>query len=320
MKVVAYSIKTFEKEFLAKANQKKHEITLISNRLDEQTCIYAEGKEAVLVFTNDDVSATIINKLGDMGIRYIATRSTGMDHMDKDAAGLRNIKLANVAVYSPAAIAEHAVALAMSLSRHIILADRNCHLFDFRLDELTGFTFKGKTVGLIGLGNIGKAAASIFTGMGCRVIGYDKDDSIKSDTILFVSLSELLARSDIISLHLPLTPGTRHIIDADAIAQMKRGVMLINTGRGGLIKTMDLPQALSDGKIGYLGMDVYEFEQNLFFEDHRADTGKDPLLEKLLAYPNVIITPHQAFLTKEALAAIARQTIKNLDDWVQENN
>jgi D-lactate dehydrogenase len=320
MKVVAYSIKAFEKEPLAKANQKKHDITLISNALNLQTCNYALGKEAVLVFTNDDVSAGVINKLADQGIKYIATRSSGMDHIDKKAAAARGIKLANVVAYSPQAIAEHAVALAMALNRHLMQASQNGHRYNFKLDGLTGFNFKDKTVGLIGLGSTGLAAAAIFNGLGCHVIGHDMlavDDMVNVEQ---VPLDEIYARSDIISLHLPFNSQTKHIIDANAIAKMKHGVMLINTARGALIKTEDLPQALDEGKIGYLGMDVYEFEKGLFFEDHESDQKKDPLLGKLLAYPNVIITPHQAFLTREALQQIAGQTVKSLDLWQAEQH
>ncbi|NIJ52698.1 2-hydroxyacid dehydrogenase [Dyadobacter arcticus] len=315
MKVVAYSIKAFEKEPLAKANQEKHDITLISNALSLQTCHYALGKDAVLVFTNDDVSAMVINKLADQGIRYIATRSTGMDHIDKDAAGLRGIKLANVPAYSPQAIAEHALALAMALNRHLVQSNQNSHDYNFKLDGLTGFNFKDKTVGLVGLGNTGLAAASIFNGLGCHVLGNDIVYTEGLANIEQVPLSELYARSDIISLHLPLSNQTRHMIDASAIAMMKHGVMLINTSRGALIDTEDLPLALDQGQIGYLGMDVYEYEKGLFFEDHQLDLKKDSLLERLLEYPNVIITPHQAFLTQEALQQIAGQTVKNLDFW-----
>jgi D-lactate dehydrogenase len=314
MKVVAYSIKAFEKEPLAKANLKKHDITLISNALNLQTCHYAQGKDAVLVFTNDDVSAVVIDRLADQGISYIATRSSGMDHIDQDAAKLRGIKLANVAAYSPQAIAEHAVALAMALNRHLVQANQNSHDYNFKLDGLTGFNFKDKTAGLIGLGSTGVAAASIFNGLGCHVIGYDILSNPNLVNIEQVQLSELYSRSDIISLHLPLNNQTKHMIDNSAIAMMKRGVMLINTSRGAIIKTEDLPPALDQGQIAYLGMDVYEYEKGLFFENHSLDI-KDPLLDKLLGYKNVIITPHQAFLTQEVLKQIAEQTIKSLDFW-----
>ncbi len=318
MRVVAYSIKVFEKEFLAKANQKKHDITLISNSLSLETVGYAEGKDAVVVFTNDDVSAAVVNKLAAMGIKYIATRSAGTDHIDKKTAAKRSIKVANVPTYSPQAIAEHAVALALCLNRHLIHANGHSQEFDFTLNELIGFNFSGKTVGLIGLGNIGQAVAAIFNGFGCRVIGYDVAVPNELVKIEPLSFDEVLRRSDIISLHVPLTPETKYMINASTLAIMKDGVMLINTSRGALIKTIDALEALEKGKIGYLGLDVYEYEKGLFFEDHRHDQVKDPLLEKLMAHANVLVTPHQAFLTKEALQQIAGQTIKNLDLWQQE--
>lgn len=315
MKVVAYSIKPFEKEFLAKANQKKHDITLISNALNKHTVMYAEGKDAVVVFTNDDVSEPVIEKLADMGIKYIATRSVGVDHIDKQAAAKYAIKIANVPSYSPQAIAEHSVAMALALNRQIVKADKHSHIFDFRNDELIGFNFEGKTVGIIGLGNTGLATAKIYNGMGCNVLGYDINFPKNSTQVKKASLNDLLASADVISLHLPLKPSTRHIINDDTLKQMKNGVMLINTSRGAVINTKDVLQALDNGKIGYLGLDVYEFEKGLFFEDHTNDAEKDQLLVVLMAKPNVLITPHQAYLTKEALQEIANKTIQNLDLW-----
>ncbi len=318
MKVVAYSINPFEKEFLIRANQKKHEITLISNALSVETAAYAEGKDAVLVFTNDDVSEPVVNKLAGLGVNFIATRSKGTDHINKKVAEKHGIKLANVPAYSPQAIAEHTVALALALGRHLIKANAHTHHFDFRLDELIGFNFNGKTVGLIGLGEIGLATANIFNGLGCKVIGYDIQQPQNVNNIEMVELDKLLREADIISLHVPLTEQTRHIINKDAITLMKPNAMLINTSRGGLIDTGEVLKALESGKIGYLGLDVYEFEKGLFFQDHEYDKHKDALLKKLIAYPNVLITPHQAFLTREALQEIANQTIKNLDLWQEE--
>lgn len=318
MKVVAYSIQPFEKEYLAKANQKKHDITLISNPLCMQTIAYAEGKDAIIVFANDDVSTPVINKLADMGVKYIATRSAGTDHIDKKTAAKRSIKIANVPVYSPQAIAEHAVALALCLNRRLIRANENCHAFNFKLDGLMGFNFYGKTVGIIGLGNIGQAVAAIFNGFGCRVIGCDIAAMSGLANIEVLSLDEVLGNSDIISLHVPLNVATKYLINASTITKMKDGVMLINTSRGALIKTIDAIKALEKGKIGYLGLDVYEFERGLFFEDHQQDLIKDPLFEELLAHQNVLVTPHQAFLTCEALQQIAEKTIGNLDKWRQQ--
>jgi D-lactate dehydrogenase len=270
MKVVAYSIKPFEKEFLSKANQKKHEITLISNPLSVETAIFAEGKDAVIVFTNDDVSAEVIERLAGLGIKYIATRSAGTDHIDRVAAGLHGLKIANVPQYSPEAIAEHAVALAFALNRKLIKADQHSHQFNFTNDGLMGFNFHGKTVGLIGLGNTGSAVAAIFKGLGCKVIGYDLNFPDGNKDVEQAPLPYLYANSDIISLHLPLNPGTKHLINKNAVQQMKDGVMLINTSRGALINTTDVVNALRNGKIGYLGLDVYEFEKGLFLKTMSA--------------------------------------------------
>jgi D-lactate dehydrogenase len=314
MKAVAYSIRSFEKEFLAIANQKKHDITLISNPLTIKTTSYADGKDAVIVFTNDDVSAEVIDRLAALGVKNIITRSAGTDHIDKEAAEKHGMKVSNVPSYSPQAIAEHSVAMAFALNRRLIKADKNSHEFDFRNEELIGFNFSGKTVGLIGLGHTGLAAAKIYNGLGCHVIGHDpyfKGDAYDVD---YVSLEVLLGSADIISLHLPLTPDNKYLIRESTLNRMKDGVMLINTSRGGLINTVDVLSALKKGKIGYLGLDVYEHEQGLFFEDHSTDAYKDTLLQILMTYNNVLITPHQAYLTKEALQEIADQTITNLDN------
>ncbi|HVV56671.1 MAG TPA: 2-hydroxyacid dehydrogenase [Mucilaginibacter sp.] len=320
MKVVAYSIKPYEKEFLVRANQKKHDITLISNSLSIATVAYAEGKDGVLVFTNDDVSEEVIDKLSGYGVKYIATRSSGTDHIDKTAAERKGIKIANVPGYSPHAIAEHAVALVLALNRKLIQANEQVHNFDFRPENLVGFNLQGKTVGIIGLGGTGLAVAAIFHGFGCRVLGYDITITDNLGYIESGELERLFRESDIISLHVPLTEQTRHLINKKTISSMKNGVMLINTSRGGLLKSSDILDAVETGKIGYLGLDVYEFEKGLFFEDHENDEKKDVLLKKMLEHPNVLITPHQAFLTSEALQQIAVQTIKNLDTWQQEKN
>lgn len=315
MKAVAYSIKPFEKEYLAKANQKKHDITLISNPLGLDTAIYAQGKDAVIVFTNDDVSAPVVAQLAALGIKFIVTRSAGTDHIDQQAAAAAGIKIANVPSYSPQAVAEHAVGMAFALNRQMMKADHHSHEFDFRNDDLVGFNFSGKTVGIVGLGFTGQAVASIYNGMGCKVIGYDVDFQRNIRYIRQVSLEQLLQTSDIISLHIPLTADTRHFIDAETLRLMKPGVMLINTSRGPLIDTQSVLEALESRKVGYLGLDVYEFEKGLFFEDHQHDQVRDELLVKLMSHPNVLITPHQAYLTREALQEIADQTIKNLDLW-----
>jgi len=317
MKAVAYSIKPFEKEFLAKANQKKHDITLISNPLNFDTAAYAAGKDAVIVFTNDDVSASVIDKLAALGVRYIVTRSVGIDHIDKETAAKHGIKLSNVPSYSPKAIAEHAVGLAFALNRKLVKADHNSRHFDFRNDGLIGFNFSGKTVGIIGLGKTGKEAARLFSGLGCTVVGYDETLPGDLSGVTAVSLNDLLAVSDIISIHVPLNAKTLHLIRKETLDRIKKGAMLINTSRGAIINTQDVIAALDNGTLSYLGLDVYEFENGLFFEDHERDAVKDPLLVNLLNRDNVIITPHQAYLTREALQEIADQTINNLDLWQQ---
>jgi D-lactate dehydrogenase len=205
--------------------------------------------------------------------------------------------------------------MAFALDRQLLKADRHTHIFDFRNEELIGFNFFGKTVGIIGLGNTGQAAARIYNGLGCKVLGYDINFPEDISNVYPSTLEDLLAASDIISIHLPLTPATEYLIQKNTLDQMKKGVMLINTSRGGLIKTKDLFAALESGKIGYLGIDVYAYEKDLFFEDQENDHAKDPILKELLRLPNVLITPHQAYLTKEALQEIANQTIKNLDLW-----
>jgi D-lactate dehydrogenase len=315
MKAVVYSIKSFEKEYLAKANQKKHDITLISNPLGKDTVSFAKGKDAVVVFTNDDVSAPVIKKLKDLGVKYIATRSVGIDHIDCEAATAADIKIANVPFYSPQSIAEHAVALMMALNRKIFLAVQHAKNFNFKLDGLPGFTMYGKTVGLIGFGHIAHFLSTILNGFGCKVLVYDPYFKEFPAYVKSVSLTELYKQSNIISLHVPLTDETRHIINAESIEQMRSDVMLINTSRGALIDTKALLKALKIGRIAFFGADVYENEKGLFFEDHHSDENKDRILQELLDMPNVIITPHQAFLTTEALQEIAAKTIENLDLW-----
>jgi D-lactate dehydrogenase len=313
MRAVAYSIRPFEKEFLAIANRKKHDITLISNPLNLKTVNYAQGKDAVVVFTNDDLSAPVIDRLSDLGVKHIITRSTGTDHINMESADKHGINVLHVPSYSPQAIAEHSVAMAFALNRRIVTADHNSHHFDFRNEGLIGFNFSGKTVGLIGLGHTGRAAAKIYQGLGCNTIGHDPYLQAETRGVHSVSFEALLQASDIISLHVPLTSSNRHLINKDTLKQMKDGVMLINTSRGELIHTADVINGLKTGKIGYLGLDVYEYEHGLFFENHTNDPDKDIMLQTLMSFKNVLITPHQAYLTTEALQEIADQTIANLD-------
>ncbi|WP_017257715.1 2-hydroxyacid dehydrogenase [Pedobacter arcticus] len=315
MKAVVYSIKSFEKEYLAKANQKKHDITLISNPLGIDTVGFAQGKDAVIVFTNDDVSAPVIKKLKKLGVKYIATRSVGTDHIDCETATAVDIKIANVPSYSPQSIAEHAIALMMALNRKIFIAIQQSKELSFKLDGLQGFTMYGKTVGLIGFGQIAQFLARILNGFGCNVLVYDPYCKIYPDHVKRVELSELYKQSNIISLNAALTDETKDMINAESISQMRKDVMLINTSRGALINTKDLVAALKKGRIASFGADVYESEKNLSFEDDQLGEDKEKSLRLLTDLPNVVVTPHQAFLTTEALQDIAAQTIKNLDLW-----
>jgi len=315
MKAIFYSTKAIEKDLMLHANHNNHDLIFTTRTLNTETTVYAKDTEAVVVFTNDDVTAPVIHKLAALGIKYIATRSVGIDHIDRLTAEKCGIKIANIPAYSPQAIAEHTVAIALALSRHLVQASYQCSHFNFSLNKLTGFNFYGKTVGLIGLGHISKAAIPIFKGLGCKILGYDILPQQSLHDINEVDLDTLYKVSDIISLHIPLNEQTKYIINRASIEKMKRGVMILNTARGGLIKTSDALEALKSGKIGYFGIDVYENEKGLFFEDHETDQVTDPLLSELMKMPNVLVTPHQAFLTNEALEEIAVETIKTLDGW-----
>lgn len=314
MKAIVYSAGKDERNILMKLSAGKHELTWHTAPLNDETTRNAAGHQAVIVFVNDEVSCSVIAKLAALGIKYILTRSAGMDHIDFQAASSHHIEVKNVPDYSPYAVAEHALALSLALNRHLIEASQNCRAYDFSLSRLTGFNLHGKTVGIIGLGNIGKVTGKIFHGFGCKVIGYDNDPALTDPEIEGVDFADLLKQSDIISLHVPLNDTTFHMINSESINGMKEGVMLINTARGALVSTTDVLAGLDSGKIGYFGMDVYEFEKGLFFEDHEADQVRDALLDRVMNHPNVLVTPHQAFLTVEALVDIATHTIQSLDE------
>ncbi|GAA4452133.1 D-lactate dehydrogenase [Nibrella saemangeumensis] len=318
MNVTAFSISDYEKPALDRFNQGQHTIRYIAEPLSIDSVDRAKGCDAVLIFTNDDASAPILKRLHEHGVRYLVTRSTGMDHIDRQAADALGIQVGNVPRYSPHAIAEHAVALMLALSRQLLRADYNVKRFDFRLTEkLLGFELKGKTAGIVGCGHTGAAVIDILRGFGCRVIAYDvrpEQAAPTRDPIDFVDFPTLLAESDIVSIHVPLNESTKGLFNNERISRMKRGAMLINTGRGGVLDTQDAIEALKDGQLGYLGIDVYENERGLFFQD-RSREPRDPLLEELMQQNNVIITGHQAFLTREAVDSISRQTIEHLNRW-----
>lgn len=318
MKAIAYSIKSYEKEFLIKANEKKHDITVISNRLNSETISFAEGKDAIIVFTGDDVSGPVIQKLHAMGIKYIATRSTGTDHIDMEEAKRLGIKVANVPSYSPESIAEHTVMLMLSLNRRVLEFEKTTEKFSFKPSRVIGTTLHGKTVGIVGFGEIGKALAPILLGFGAEVLVNDQrdvSDSCKPFNLQQVDFEELLKRSDIISFHVPLTTRTHHLVNKKALELMKDGVMLINVSRGGIFDADVIFEGLESGKISSIGLDVYEYENGLSMEDSLNNEEKNLLIQKLINHPKIFFTPHQAFLTREALQSIAAQTIQSLDNW-----
>lgn len=318
MKMLIYSIKDFERSHLLEANKNGTQVRLTNLALSPDTVDKAKGCDIVSVFTGDDVSAAVIQKLSDYGVKFIAVRAAGYDNVDLIKAKELGIHVANVPEYSPYAVAEHALALILALNRKLISADRQVHQQDFRVSKLVGFDLNGKTIGIIGTGKIGGTLVKIMHGLGCKVLGYDihPNNELKEKYNLeYVSLEDLCRRSDIISLHTYLTPETKYLINRNLIEKMKPGVMLINTSRGGCINTADVIEYLEKEHIGYFGTDVYEKEKGIFFFDRSIDGVRDEMLKKLLTMPNVLITPHQAFATNEALKNIATTTFYNVDCW-----
>ena len=281
------------------------------------TAALANNCEVVCAFINDDLSAPVLQQLAAGGTRLIALRSAGYNHVDLQAAQQLGLSVVRVPAYSPFAIAEHAVALILALNRRIHRAFNRTREGDFSLHGLIGFDLHGKTVGIIGTGQIGAAFARIMAGFGCQLLAHDPypDSDLQALGVRYLPLDEVLQQAQIISLHCPLTPDTRHLINQQSLARLQPGSMLINTGRGALVDTPALIDALKDGQLGYLGLDVYEEEAALFFEDQSDLPLQDDVLARLLTFPNVIITAHQAFLTREALSAIAETTLSNIADW-----
>lgn len=315
MRVAVFSTKPYDRRFLSAANHNEgHELIFLESRLSPETASLAAGAEAVCAFVNDDLGRLVIEALGQHGIRLVALRSAGFNHVDLAAAAGHGIRVGRVPAYSPHAVAEHTVALILTLNRKTHRAYNRVREGNFTLDGLMGFDLVGKTVGIVGSGKIGAALARIMAGFGCTILAHDPYPSAECRGlgVRFVGMGELLGGSDIISLHCPLTPQTRHLIDARAIAAMKPGVMLINTSRGAVIDTRAVIQGLKSGAIGSLGLDVYEEEEQLFFEDRSDRIIPDDQFTRLLTFPNVLITGHQAFFTEEALSAIAATTIGNI--------
>ena len=320
MKTAVFSTKSYDREFLEAAGKAAgHELVFFEPRLTEQTCRLAEGFEAVCAFVHDELDADVLARLGQAGIRLIALRCAGFNHVDLPAAETVGMTVARVPAYSPHAVAEHAVALILALNRKVHRAYARVREGNFTLDGLLGFDLCGRTVGVVGTGKIGAIVARIMTGFGCRLLGYDVavNPEVEAFGARYVSLDELFAGSDIVTLHCPLVPATRHLIDAEALAKMRGGVMLINTSRGALIDTQEVVRQLKSGKIGSLGLDVYEEEADLFFEDLSNQVIQDDVFSRMLTFPNVLITGHQAFFTREALEAIAAETMANITAFEQ---
>lgn len=287
-------------------------------RLDPATASLAAGCDAVSVFVNDKVDADVLKRLADSGVRMVALRCAGFNNVDLAAARHLGIGVARVPAYSPHAIAEHAVALILALNRKLVRASSRVREGNFSLEGLVGFDLYGKHVGVVGTGKIGAVFARIMRGFGCELLGSDPapDPLLSQETGLeYCALPELLGRSDIVSLHLPLNDATRHVVDAAAIGRMRAGAMLINTGRGALVDTLALMEGLKSGQIGAVGLDVYEEEEGVFFEDRSEEVLRDEKLAWLLMCPNVLVTAHQAFLTREALQGLASTTLLNLREY-----
>ncbi|MGE0773258.1 MAG: 2-hydroxyacid dehydrogenase [Cyclobacteriaceae bacterium] len=316
MKVAIFSAHAFEMETLLAANQQKHELVMIDARLTETSAPLAKGCDAASLFVQDHADAEALSVLNQGGCQYIALRSAGFNHVDLAMAKTLGIRVARVPAYSPYAIAEHTVALMLALNRKLVRAHHRIMDANFSLDGLVGFDMHGKTVGIIGTGKIGQVLAGILHGFGCKLIASDKfeNESLKLHyQVQYVDNDTLFSQSDVITLHVPLSEDTRYLIDRPSIAKMKPGVMLINTSRGGLVNTKAVIDALKTKHIGSFGIDVYEEEDGLFFEDHSEEVLMDDTIARLMTFKNVLITSHQAFLTDTALRNIADTTVYNLD-------
>ena len=316
MNIAFYDAKEYDRASFTEANAglaTPHDIRFFETRLTLDTCRLAEGCEIVCVFVNDNISREIIDELVAMKVQLIALRCAGYNNVDVEYAYGR-IHVVRVPAYSPYAVAEHTMALLLTSIRRIHKAYIRTRDFNFSLNGLSGFDLHGKTVGVVGTGKIGRIFIDICRGFGMNVIAYDKFPA-KDSGIEYVSLDELWQKSDIISFHCPLTDENRHMVNADTISQMKKGVVLVNTSRGGLIDSEALLEGIKKRQIGAACLDVYEEESNIFFHDYSGHIVDDDILARLISMPNVIVTSHQAFLTQEALTNIADTTFKNIEDF-----
>jgi D-lactate dehydrogenase len=318
MRIAFFSAKSYEQRFFEAANTAfGHEIAYLEPRLSSATVALAAGYPAVCVFVNDQLDAAALEVLARGGTRLLALRSAGFNHVDLAAAGRCGLAMVRVPAYSPHAVAEHTVGLILALDRRLHRAYVRVREGNFSLDGLMGFDLNARTVGVVGTGKIGEVVCRILRGFGCRLLAVDPQHNAACEGlgVGYVGLETLLREADIVTLHCPLTEKTRHVVDARALATMRDGAMLINTSRGGLVDTPAVIEALKSGKLGELGLDVYEEEAALFFEDHSNRVIQDDVFARLLTFPNVLITGHQGFFTQEAVAAIARTTLANVADF-----
>ncbi|MCV2885356.1 2-hydroxyacid dehydrogenase [Aestuariibacter sp. AA17] len=316
-RVAVFSCQPYDQTYLSQNNHAEEvEFTFIPSRLTHQTAPLAATFDAICVFVNDVLDKACLDILHSLGVKHIALRCAGFNNVDLEYAATLNLHVSRVPAYSPEAVAEHTMALILSLNRHIHKAYNRVRENNFSLLGLTGFNLYKKTVGVIGTGKIGSALCRILNGFSCEILCYDtiQSDCITAMGCKYVSLRDIWEHADIISLHCPLNEQTSHMINARSLQQMKDGVMLINTSRGGLIDTKALIAALKSRKIGFLGLDVYEMESELFFEDHSMEIPSDDLFDRLAGFPNVLITGHQGFFTHEALQEIATTTLSNIEN------
>jgi len=316
MRVAVYSTRPYDRQALERANgAQRHAFSFLEARLDASTVVTATGAQAVCAFVNDRLDATVLRGLHALGVRLVVLRCAGFNQVDLATAAELGLMVGRVPEYSPHAVAEYTAALVLALNRKTHRAYARVREGNFELDGLLGFDLHGRTVGVVGTGKIGECFARIMAGFGCRLLAHDlrPNPGCVALGANYVPLPELLAGSDIVSLHCPLTPQTHHLINDRALATMKRGAMLINTSRGAVVDTRAAIEALKSGALGSLGLDVYEEEGDLFFRDLSEDVIQDDVFARLLTLPNVIVTGHQAFFTEDALAAIAQVTLANLD-------
>jgi len=320
LKVAFFSAQPYDKEFFQAANQQfGHNISFFEARLSVKTASLAFGYEAVCAFVHDFLDEPVLMKISDTGTRLVALRCSGYNNVDLDAAERLGMTVIRVPAYSPHAVAEHAVGLMLALNRHIHRAYNRVREMNFSIDGLMGFDVRGKTVGVVGTGAIGRCFCDIMRGFGCKLIAHDPQPNplLAAQGVSYVSMEKIFTDSDVISLHCPWTPSTHHLIDAEALVKMKPGVMIINTSRGALLDTPAVIDGLKQKRIGALGIDVYEEEAGLFYEDHSNEIIQDEMLSRLLTFPNVIVTGHQAFFTREAMRNIAETTLSGITEFAE---